>query len=123
MEEVGRKYKRGSLIMPALLKDINSNIVIKAVILDISATGLRVVTNDKLVRMTEPDVLMNKTFFVDFDFFDVDTSGIEGRIANVKTGERHEYEKQLGIEFTKIEKTSARDINRIVLGNFQPESE
>ena len=118
MEDLGRKYTRGRLIIPALLKDKDSNIEIKAVILDISATGLRMVTNDKRMRLTEKNVLMEKNFAVEFDFFDIDTEGIEGRIANVKDGQRHEYEKQVGIEFTKIDQTVARDINRKVLSEL-----
>lgn len=118
MEELGRKYKRGKLIIPALLRDKNSSVVIKAVILDVSATGLRMVTNDRLMRKTSPEVLMEKTFTVEFDFFDIDTEGIEGKIANVKPGLRHEFEKQIGVEFTRIEKTVARDINRKVLSEL-----
>ena len=118
MDEMERKYKRGRLILPALLKDTASTVMIKAVILDISKTGLRLVTNDKLLRMTEENVLKEKTFHIQFDFFDIDTSHIEGRIANVTPGERHEYEKQLGVEFTKIEPEVARDINRIVMGRL-----
>ena len=118
MENLGRKYARGRLIIPALLKDKDSNIMIKAVILDISATGVRMLTNDKRMRLTDNKVLMEKTFEIDFDFFDIETEGIEGKIANVKDGLRHENEKQLGIEFTKIDKTVARDINRKVLSEL-----
>jgi c-di-GMP-binding flagellar brake protein YcgR len=118
MEDLGRKYTRGKLIMPALLKDTQSNTVIKAVILDISATGIRLVTNDKLMRITPEDVLMAETFDMEFDFFDINTAGIQGKIANIKKGLRHEYERQIGLEFTHIDKTIARDINRKVLSEL-----
>ena len=112
------KYTRGKLIMPALLKDTKSNIVIKAVILDISAIGLRMITNDKLMRLTPENVLMEKIFDIEFDFFDIDTGHIQGRIANIVPGMRHNFERQLGIEFTQIDKIVARDINRIVLSEL-----
>ena len=118
MEDLGRKYTRGKLIIPALLKDTVSSTVIKAVILDISATGLRLVTNDKLMRITPENVLMEKIFDIEFDFFDINTEGIQGKIANVKKGLRHEYERQIGLEFTQIDKTIARDINRKVLSEL-----
>ncbi len=118
MEEFGRKYQRGKLVIPALLKDKNSQIIIKAVILDISAKGLRLLTNDKLFKMADPNVLMQKTFDIDFDLFDLNTEGIEGKIVNLKPGLRHQYERQIGLEFTKIEPDLARDINRLVLGEL-----
>jgi c-di-GMP-binding flagellar brake protein YcgR len=119
MEEMDRKYKRGNLILPVLLKDKASTVIIKAVILNISKTGLRILTNDKLLRTMGADILKTKTFYIDFDFFDIDTSHIEGQIVNVKPGERNEYEKQLGVKFTKIDPIVARDINRIVMGELE----
>lgn len=113
-----RKHKRSQLIIPALLRDKDSSVVIKVVILDISKKGMRMLTNDKLVRMTDAPTLKKKTFLIDFDFFDLDTSGIEGRIVNVKKGAHHQYEKQVGVEFTKIDPDIARDINRIILGQL-----
>ena len=118
MEELGRKFHRGKLVIPALLRDLDSDVEILAVILDISATGMRVVTNNRVVMMTEPDVLKQKKFRILFDFFDIDTSEIYGKIIHIKPGIREQYEKQLGIEFTQIQKEVSRDINRHVLSNL-----
>lgn len=109
-----RRAERGQYIIPALLKDPKSKVAVKAVLLDLSAKGLRCVTNDRRLLLMGEDVLMEKVFSLEFDFFDVDTRGLEGRVAHVRPGKHAAYERQLGIAFTRISATQARDINRAV---------
>ena len=60
------------------------------------------------------EILYDKSFRLEFDFFDVDTSGLEGRVVNLRKGKNAQYERQLGLEFVKISPTQARDVNRAI---------
>jgi c-di-GMP-binding flagellar brake protein YcgR len=88
--------------------------MLKTVLLDISGTGCRVFTNDRRVRNMDDQVLIGKTFDIDFDFYGVETAGISGKVVNVHPGKDPRNERQLGLEFTKIGSVARRDINRRV---------
>jgi c-di-GMP-binding flagellar brake protein YcgR len=109
-----RRLPRGSYIIPCLLRDTDTEVLVKAVLLDISATGCRVFTNDRRVRNMSDQVLKGRSFQVEFDFYNVKTDGIQGTVANVHPGRDPKQERQLGLKFTKIEPTTGRDINRLV---------
>ena len=112
-----RTLPRGSYIIPCLLHDTETQVQLKSVLLDISGTGCRVFTNDRRVRNMDDKVLIGKTFDVDFDFYGVETAGITGKVVNVHPGRDPRNERQLGIEFTKIDAETRRDINRRVSGD------
>jgi hypothetical protein len=65
----------------------------------------------------DPAVVVGKTFLLDFDFRDLPTAGIEGRVANVRPGPLAAFDRALGIEFTKIDPLLKRDLNRLVLAD------
>lgn len=109
--------ERGSYIIPAVLHDANSTTSLKGVIINLSATGCRVLTNDRRLRCIDPRLVIGKTFLLDFDFHDLPTSGIEGRVANIQVGPSKEFDRTLGIQFTKIDPLVKRDLNRIVLAD------
>lgn len=113
------RLPRGNYVIPCLLHDKETNVLLKAVILDLSGTGCRVFTNDRRVVLTDPQELKEKTFIVEFDFHDVDTGGIEGRIRHIHPGHDPLRERQMGLEFTKIPAVARRDINRIVRGDVE----
>ena len=109
-----RRRPRGHYIIPCLLRDTETNVSLKAVLLDIGGDGCRVFTNDRRVRHMTDSILIGKTFVVEFDFYEVDTDGITGEVVNVHPGLDAQNERQLGIQFTAINPTTARDINRLV---------
>jgi len=109
-----RRLPRGNYVIPCLLHDTETQVYLKAVMLDISASGCRVFTNDRRVRLMQTDRLKGKTFRVAFDYYDVDTENIEGKVVNVHPGKDPNYERQLGLVFTTIDPDAARAINRYV---------
>ena len=52
---------------------------------------------------------------LDFDFHDLPISGIEGRVMNVQPGPLQQFDRTVGIQFTKIDPIVKRDLNRIVM--------
>ena len=112
-----RRSERGAYIIPMLLKDTRFTVTIKAVLLDIGAKGLRCFSNDRRLRLIPERTLYDKTFRMEFDFFDVDTTGLEGQVVNVHPGKREGYERRLGIVFTNIRPIVARDLNRVVVAD------
>jgi c-di-GMP-binding flagellar brake protein YcgR len=118
IEKPEDRLPRGFYVIPCLLHDKATKVHIKGVILDLSATGCRVFTNDKRVRVMDAKRLMSKTFDIEFDFHDVDTGGIEGRVRRVMPGKDPLSERQLGLEFTEITQLVKRDINRGVQGDI-----
>jgi hypothetical protein len=76
-----------------------------------------VLTNDRRLRRMAPNVVIGKTFLLDFDFHDLETTGIEGRVANIQPGPLKSFDRTLGIHFTKIDPIVKRDVNRIVLAD------
>ena len=112
-----RRSEREPYIIPLLMRDTRSHVVIKAVILDISAKGLRCLSNDRRMMLTPEDALYDKTFRLEFDFRDVDTRELEGRVVDVRPGKRPQYERKLGVAFTNIAPIPARDINRVVVAD------
>ena len=109
-----RRLPRGSYVIPCLLRDTETNVYLKCVLLDISAKGCRVFTNDRRVRVMAETKLIGKQFQIEFDFYDVMTDGIKGRVANVHPGKDPELERQLGLEFVDIDAAAKREINRYV---------
>jgi c-di-GMP-binding flagellar brake protein YcgR len=122
-EDPERQFPRANYIIPCLLKDTETNVYLKAVMLNLSATGCRIFTNDKRVRIMGHERLIGKTFRIEFDFYDVATDGIEGKVLHVKPGKDAVNERQLGIEFTEIDAITRRDINRAVRRDLQHERE
>jgi len=118
IEEQEDRLPRGLYVIPCLLHDKATKVHIKGVILDLSGTGCRVFTNDKRVRVMDSKRLMSKTFDIEFDFHDVDTDGIEGRVRRVQPGKDPINERRFGIEFTAITQLAKRDINRGVQGDI-----
>ena len=59
--------------------------------------------------------MRDKTFRLEFDFFGLDTTGLEGRVVHIRAGKHPRYERQMGIAFEKISYQIARDINRAIL--------
>ena len=45
----------------------------------------------------EPRVLRGRSFAIEFDFYDVQTDGIEGEVVNVHPGKDPDSERQLGL--------------------------
>ena len=117
-EKQDDRLPRGNYVIPCLLNDKATNVHIKGVILDLSGTGCRVFTNDKRVRVMDPKKLMSKTFGIEFDFHDVETEGIEGRVRRVEPGKDPLSERALGVQFTEISQITRRDINRAVQGDI-----
>ena len=109
-----RRAERGAYVIPMLLHDTKSHVVVKAVLIDISAKGLRCFTNDRRLLLMSEDILYDKIFRLEFDFFEVNTSGLEGRVVNLRQGKHAQYERQLGLEFARISLTQARDVNRAI---------
>ena len=107
--------ERGSYLIPMVLHDANSTISIKGVIINLSATGCRILSNDRRIRLVEPRILVGKIFLLDFDFHDLETSGTEGRIMNIRPGPLPQFDRTLGVQFTKISPLVKRDLNRIVM--------
>jgi hypothetical protein len=102
MPEQWDRFLRGHYVIPILLHDTETHIHIKAVILDLSATGCKVFTNDARVRMMDRSRLVGRTFRCEFDFYDLDTSGLRATVRHVEPGKDPMYERQLGLEFTTI---------------------
>ncbi len=109
-----RRADRGAYIIPMLLHDTRSHVVIKAVILDISSRGVRCFTNDRRLLLMSEEILREKSFRLEFDFVGVDTIGLEGKVVHIRPGKNPRYERQLGIGFTQISPVMARDINRTI---------
>ena len=109
-----RRADRGAYVIPMLLHDTRSHVVVKAVLLDISAKGLRCFTNDRRLLLMSEEILYEKAFRLEFDFFDVDTTKLEAKVVNLRQGKHATFERQLGLEFVSITPTQARDINRAV---------
>lgn len=109
-----RRADRGSWIIPMLLHDTKSHAVIKAVLLDISAKGLRCFTNDRRLLLISENVLRDKRFRLEFDFFDLNTAGLEGQVVHIRPGKHARHERQLGIAFKAIPPVLARDLNRAI---------
>ncbi len=112
-----QREARGRYLIPVLLHDAASMVSIKGVIVNLSATGCRVLTNDPRVRAIEPGVLKTKTFLLDFDFQDLPTAGVEGRVANLADGPDERFDRALGIAFARIDPVLRRDLNRAVRGD------
>ncbi len=112
---VETRGERGAYLIPLVLHDANSTISIKGVIINLSATGCRVLTNDRRLRITDPKRIVGKIFLLDFDFHDLETGGIEGKIMNVKPGPLPKFDRTVGIQFTTIDPLVKRDLNRIVM--------
>jgi c-di-GMP-binding flagellar brake protein YcgR len=110
-----RKRPRGHYTIPCLLRDVETTVYVKAVMLDLSADGCRVFTNDHRVRAMTADRLVGKRFHLEFDFEDLDTSGVVVEVVNVHPGKNPERERQMGLRFVDIDPDLARSINRIVL--------
>ncbi len=110
-----RRSERGAYIIPMLLHDLRSHVVLKAVLLDISAKGLRCFSNDRRMMLIPEEVLYEKTFRMEFDFLDVNTADLEGQVVNIHPGKQPRHERKIGIMFTNISPIVARDINRIVV--------
>ena len=83
--------------------------------INLSATGCRILSNDRRIRLVEPRILVGKIFLLDFDFHDLETSGTEGRIMNIRPGPLPQFDRTLGVQFTKISPIVKRDLNRIVM--------
>ncbi len=109
-----RRAERGNHIIPMLLHDVRSHVVIKAVLLDISAEGLRCFSNDRRLMLIRDEALYDKVFRLEFDLQDLNSGNLEGRVVNIHPGKEPNYERRLGILFTNISPIMARDINRIV---------
>jgi len=107
--------ERGAYLIPLVLHDASSTISIKGVIINLSATGCRVLTNDRRLRLIDPKVILGKPFLLDFDFHDLPTAGIEGRVMNIRSGPQPRFDRTVGIQFTTIDPILKRDLNRIVL--------
>ena len=58
--------ERGAYLIPLVLHDASSTISIKGVIINLSATGCRVLTNDRRLRLIDPKVIVGKPFLLDF---------------------------------------------------------
>lgn len=115
-----RMADRGCYIIPMLLRDTRSPVILKAVLLDLSAKGLRCFSNDRRILIMSEDVFLDKTFGLEFDFFGVDTRGIEGRVAHLRPGKHPQFERQIGLSFTRITPMQARDINRAIASAGAP---
>ena len=112
-----RILARGNYIIPCLLHNLELNhfLNIKAVLLDISGSGCRAFTNDPRVGRLGEELLKGMNFKVEFDFYEIDTNGITGKIVNILPGRNIAYEWKLGIHFTTIKPIIIRDINRRVV--------
>ena len=59
-----RRLPRGDYLIPCLLRDTETNVYVKGVLLDLSGTGCRVFTNDRRIRLMDADRLLGKIFRV-----------------------------------------------------------
>lgn len=117
-QDMDREKKRLKYILPILLIDEDTKMHFKAIILDISSKGLRVFTNDKRILMVKEDILKSKVFKLEFDFFDIDTSELTGKVTNVTEGVNEKYERQMGIAFESIPKLVAMELDEFVYKNM-----
>lgn len=116
-DRLDRQASRSNFIIPIGLRatDPRRKIVFTGVILNMSASGMGVLTNDRrFFRITENEAVGTE-FDLNFDFFGADTDGISGRIVHAGYGPHPSYEKFLGIEFSKITSDQRDAIHRIVL--------
>ena len=114
-----RKLERAEYRIPVILKDIETDVSLKGIIVDMSGTGCGIVTNDRRVRLTEEANLVGRIFQLDFDFYDFETRGVEGKIVKIFAGADREHERDIGIQFTKIPLLLKRDINRTVMRDLE----
>ena len=106
-------------VIPCLLHDTETNVYIKAVILELGAAGCQIFTNDKRVRLMDRSLLLGKKFWIEFDFYDIPTEEVEVEVIDVKPGKDPDRERRLSFRFSKIDTIARRDINRIVRRDIQ----
>jgi hypothetical protein len=110
-----RKAERIRLTLPLLMRDPCRVTPYKAVVLDVSSRGIRGITNDRSFINIPLDQLRKIEFTLDFDFFDVPTMNIKGKVLHVRPTRYHPYEITLGIQFTSIPREAATLLNRKIL--------
>lgn len=118
-----RSRPRGYYVLPCLLRHTESEVYLKAVLLDLSATGFRVFTNDRRVRLMDPNKLIGKTFHVEFDFHELTTEGLIAKVVNVHPGKFPDEERQLGLQFTTITPDVAATISKLTTRDRAAEAE
>jgi hypothetical protein len=109
-----RGKDRHKFIIPLNLVDVDTHLKFKVVILNVSAQGLLVFTNDKRFLMASEDILISKIFDLDFDFFHFDTKGLKACIRNITVGENEKFERKLGLEFVDLDPKFARKLEEFL---------
>lgn len=109
-----RLKDRHKFIIPLNLIDHDTELVFKAVILNLSAKGLLCFSNDKRFLMADEKIIKEKTFDLDFDFFHFKTKGIKARVRNISLGDNEEFERKMGLEFIDIDKIFARQLEEFL---------
>lgn len=113
-----KERNRGDYLLPLLffVADVRSHF--RGVVININPEGLAVVCNDRrfLELAAAPSVagLFENVFVLEFNFFDLDTSGITGTIQKIRPGLFKGYELLIDFRFVKIDPITKRDINRII---------
>ena len=97
---------------PGLLKRFWKQTIIDSIEL---AEGASVKAVNDRTSAVDTKVIVGKNFLLDFDFHDLETAGIEGKIMNVRPGPLPKFDRTVGIQFTTIDPLVKRDLNRIVM--------
>jgi len=109
-----RNKQRRNFIIPLLLIDEDTQLTFKAVVLDVSSKGLKAFSNDKRLLLVNEDILKEKTFKLEFDFFDVPTQNLNAKVVNISPGEHPQFERRLGMSFVDIRPELVRTIEEFL---------
>lgn len=106
--------KRGDYLLPMVFFEKDIYFHFRAVILNINPEGCLAVTNDRTFLEQPEQEMQQKDFVLQFNFFDLDTRDIKGRIQRIRPGLFKGHEVTLDFRFTTINTITRRDINRII---------
>lgn len=109
---------RGDYLLPVLFYEADIRHHFRGVVININPDGLTIVCNDRrfieVAGTASSNVLFDSEFVLEFDFFDLDTTGISGTLQKIRPGLFKGYELLLDMRFRKIDPITRRDINRII---------
>ncbi len=104
--------KRGDYLLPMIFFERDVRVHFRGVIINITPEGITVVSNDHHILDIDSKILMDKEFFLEFNFFSMDTEKITGVINKVRPGLFKGHEITMEFTFTDIDFITKRDINR-----------
>jgi c-di-GMP-binding flagellar brake protein YcgR len=113
--DMHRRVPRGRFYLPCLLHGADREAPLRAVLLDISASGCRVFSNDRRLLEVDAEQQVGQVYAIELDFYHLDLGGLRGRVVRFHPGPfEPDHERQLGLEFVDLDPELARAIDHAV---------